>query len=361
LVSRGNQVHVITQRIQGQKDDEIRCGVTIRRVGRPITYSGVLTTGFVESFTYLVEALVVGSKFIRTNDVDIIHSNTYVPAIAGQFCAWICRRIHVVTVHDVYLLTMPWFWEMWSRQPRVSFLARIFGPVFEAIVIRLPATVIHTVSQTSKSDLLRAGCRRPICVIPNGIALADYLLDKKTARIRHQAVFVGRLVFYKNLDVIFHALEKVIRRVRDAQLIIVGDGEMRCNWQRLVHQLGLSQHVEFRGRVPHEVKVGLLRESAFLVLPSMVEGFGIVVLEAFACGRPVIASSIGALKELITEGVDGYLINPSSVEEWTDRMIRLFADPQLASEMGEKGRRKLIVNYSMKHILKEFVRLYESL
>lgn len=360
LVSQGHEVTVITQRVRGGKDSENRSGVRILRVGRPADYEGALTTSFVDSLAYLFEATVVAARHIRHTHVDLIHSNTYVPALAGQVCSWIFRKKHVITVHDVYLLTMSWFWRKWSRQPGVSALARYFGSILELILLHLPATAIHTVSQTSKADLIKAGTQQRIEVVPNGLETNDYSVPDGVRSNPHQAIFVGRLVFYKNLEVVFRALPKVIRRVPDARLVIVGDGVMKEAWERMVEKLGLQEHVEFRGRVPHEDKVRLLHESAFLVLPSLVEGFGIVVLEAFACGKAVLASSIGALKELVDDGTNGCILGPFSVDQWAEKMSRLFLDHKLACTMGAKAERTLLKEYTTKHVTEAMVRLYES-
>ena len=155
LVARGHEVYVITQNVRGEEAIEVRSGVSIVRVGRPVDYSGALTTGLFESVTYLVFACLAGIRVGSRRRIDIVHSNTYVPALAGQICALILRTKHVMTVHDVYLLSIPEFWKKWSRQPGVGFIARFFGPFIERLLLHMPVSTIHTVSETSKSDLLR--------------------------------------------------------------------------------------------------------------------------------------------------------------------------------------------------------------
>jgi glycosyltransferase involved in cell wall biosynthesis len=360
LASRGNQVHVITQRVRGEKDREIKCGVSIRRVGRPAEYAGALTTNFGESLAYFVGALLAGIQHISRSGVDIIHSNTYVPALVGQICATLFGRKHVATVHDVYLISMSWFWEKWSRQRGLGLSARFLGPFLERTILQLPVDVIHTVSETSKQDLISMGVERDIIVVPNGIDPADYEIEASSSANHHQAIYIGRLVFYKNLEPIFRAFSKIIRDVPDARLSLVGDGPMRAPWENVVGQLGLRGHVEFHGRTSSQEKIRLLRESACLILPSFVEGFGIVILEAFACDRPVLASDIGALRELVANDVDGYLLNPSSEEDWAKRMIYLFGNPSRARELGNRGRRKLEARYSIVHVAERMERLYEG-
>ena len=363
LATRGHEVHVITRKVVGEKTFEERSGVSIWRVGRPQRYAGALTTSLLDSLTYLAEAFFTGFRIALRRHVDIIHSNTYVPALAGQLCATILRRKHLMTIHDVYLASVPWFWRKWSQQPAVGRAARFLGPLLERFFLVMPVTAIQTVSETSKGDLLQAGARSRIVVVPNGISLDDNHSRscEATSTDPHQAIFIGRLVFYKNLQVVLHALARVIRVVPDAKLVVVGDGPMRAAWQKMVDDLGLEGYVQFHGATSEQKKQYLLENSAFLVLPSMVEGFGIVILEAFSRGKPVLASSIGALRETVSNGVDGYLADPASEAEWAEKMMTLFKDAKLAGRMGMMGRNKVVNNFTMDRVATQMEGVYDAL
>ena len=362
LASRGHEVHVITQRVKGELDSETRSGVRIRRVGLPVEYSGALATSFKDSFAYCVEAFFAGISIAAKRRVDVIHSNTYVPALVAQLCASLLGKKHVTTVHDVYLLSMPWFWKTWSKQSNISLLARVFGPMLETALLKMPVTAIHTVSNASRNDILRIAKSSRVIVVPNGIEVNDYTNVQEKAKTNpHQAIYVGRLVFYKNLEVVFQALTIVQQKIRDARLVIVGDGPMRPVWESLVEKLGLKDHVTFSGRVSHDEKVRLIKESQFLVLPSLVEGFGIVVLEAFACRRPVLVNRIGALQELVANGEDGFLADPTSAQDWADRMVTMFSDQDLVSRIGDNGYAKLIQEYTTDHVARAVESMYKKI
>jgi len=361
LVARDHEVYVITRKVTGERESEERSGVKIRRVGWSENYAGALTTSSLSSLAYLVTAFFTGIRIGLRRHVDIIHSNTYVPALAGQLCATILRRRHLMTVHDVYLTSLPWFWKKWSKQPTAGRVARVMGPLLERFFFVMPVTAIQTVSETSKRDLLQAGARSRIVVVPNGIGLDEHERHDAVPTNSHQAIFIGRLVFYKNLEVVFHALARVIRVVPDAKLVVVGDGPMKATWQKIVNDLGLERHVQFYGTTSEQKKQYLLENSAFLVLPSMVEGFGIVVLEAFACRKPVIASGIGALRELVSDEVDGYLVDPASETDWANRMIMLFEDPERARRMGMMGWNKVVNNFTMDRVATQMESVYGSL
>jgi len=361
LVTRGHEVYVITRKVAGARGSEVTLGVNIRRVGLSENYGGALTTNSLNSLAYLVAAFFTGIRIGLRRHIDIIHSNTYVPALAGQLCATILRRKHLMTIHDVYLTSLPWFWKNWSQQPTVGRVARVMGPLLERFFFVMPVTAIQTVSETSKRDLLQAGARSRIVVVPNGISLGEHKRHDAVPTNSHQAIFIGRLVFYKNLEVVFHALARVIRVVPDARLAVVGDGPMRGAWQKIVSDLGLERHVHFCGVTPQQEKLRLLDQSAFLVLPSMVEGFGIVILEAFSSKKAVLASTIGALRELVSDEVDGYLVDPASETDWANRMIMLFEDPERARHMGMMGCNKVVANFTTDRVAARMEGLYYSL
>jgi glycosyltransferase involved in cell wall biosynthesis len=255
---------------------------------------------------------------------------------------------------------MPWFWKEWSHQQGVGLLARLLGPFFERVLFKLPVNIVHTVSEASKQDLVDMGMRRRIVVVPNGIDPDTYQTRRSFFTNPHQAIYIGRLVFYKNLGIVFRAFRRIVGEVLDAELLIVGDGPMRASWEKTIGQLNLDKHIHFLGQVSNEQKIRLLEESAFLILPSLVEGFGIVILEAFACRKPVLASDIEALREVVTEGVDGYLLNAASDEEWARKMILLFTHPIHTRRLGSLGERKLTSHYSIQRVAKRMETLYQD-
>lgn len=298
-------------------------------------------------------------KIISKNKIDIIHSNTYVPAIAGYTCSRMFRKPHVVTYHDLYFLNRKSFWKRWDSQGHSIGLVSLAGPLVERSLLKLPKTAYHTVSETSKEDLLLAGVRN-VTVVPNGINLIDFPNPSSTEYDRFQAVFIGRLVFYKNLDVVIQAFKKVAEKIPQAKLIVIGDGPMKSGWVALVNRLGLRSKVVFAGRVNHKEKVNLLQRSSFLVHPSVIEGFGIVILEAFACRKSALVSAVKPLTDIIENGREGYVVPPFDVEAWADMMIYLFNNPLKTLKMGTKGREKLERSYTIPRVVDRLEEFYSN-
>lgn len=329
----------------------------VHRVGPPIVYRGALSLNIVENFGYLIEASLKGISLLLKESIDIIHSNTYTPVLAGHVCAMLFRKPHVATFHDVYLLKRDDFWQRWARQHSITKLTAFLGPTAEKFLLMLPFSAVHTVSETSRKDLLACKVRSPIVVIPNALNLEDYdyfINEGKT----DQALYVGRLVFYKNLETVIKAFREVSAKVPTARLVIVGDGPYRKHLECAARDLS---NVVFAGRVSHKEKVRLLKESSFLVLPSLVEGFGIVVLEAFACQKPALVSDVMPLPEIVDDCVDGFTIPAFDSDSWAERMLLLFQNPKEALRMGINGYEKVVKRYTIKRVADKFEKLYATL
>ncbi|MBS3926348.1 MAG: glycosyltransferase family 4 protein [Nitrosarchaeum sp.] len=356
LVKKGHQVFVITQSLQGQKSHETVDGINIFRVGTPLNLSGTLPVGIFANLSYLIKSYLLGKKIIKENKIDIIHSNTYIPVISAQWCA---KKIpHIATIHDVYHTSKNDFWKTWSKQKQISNLTKFLGPLVEKKIAKTNVTLFHTVSNQSKDDIESLGVRKKIKVIPNGIDPTIY--DVATEQKKFQAIYVGRLIFYKNIDVIIDAFDIVTKKIPSSKLVIAGDGPMRDQLVKKINKLNLQNNISLVGNVTDEQKFKLIKESTVLLNPSLIEGFGIVVLEGFAAGRPVIVSDSKPLSELVNNSVDGFILKHDDPDLWAQKIIQLFSDDLMAKKMGEAGKHKVIENYSISPLVNQLVDLYKS-
>src|SRR5262249_62336963 len=133
--------------------------------------------------------------------------------------------------------------------------------------------------------------------------------ENEAGRKGNQILYVGVLNFNKGLDVLLHATQKLVQRQPEARLILLGGFfyrntrlQAQCI-QRLAHDLGLDAHVEFVGMKPPAEVARYMQESALLVLPSRRESFGSVLVEALACGTPVVATRCGGPEDIVNDSV----------------------------------------------------------
>ncbi len=155
---------------------------------------------------------------------------------------------------------------------------------------------------------------------------------------------VCRLIEQKGLPYALQAFRQVIASVPDAHYVIIGDGPLRPALEAQIDALGLTGRVHLPGWRTNAA--ALMPAFDVFLMPSLWEGFGLVVLEAMAAKLPVIASRISALPEIVVEGETGYLVAPADSDALAQHMLTLLSDPALAARMGETGRDRLEREFS---------------
>jgi glycosyltransferase involved in cell wall biosynthesis len=175
---------------------------------------------------------------------------------------------------------------------------------------------------------------------PGGVALVQYGVDHTV----HTTIgatksptpligYFGRLKKYKSVDQLLLALTIVVKQAPGLKAIIVGEGDDRSRLETMTKDLGLSAIVEFAGFVPEHKKVRLLQQMWFKVTTSSKEGWGLTVLEANACGTPVIASNVQGLRDAVKDNETGLLYTYGDVDDLASKILTLLADHQLRSRL----------------------------
>jgi glycosyltransferase involved in cell wall biosynthesis len=357
MAKKGHDVTVITQKIVNTKSNEILNGVKVFRIPPAIKYSGALySISLLKNLIFLFYLLLKGVTISR--GCDLIHSNTFVPTFAAEIISKLTGKPHISTIHDVYFQTNKKFWENWSHQSNVGSFSKWSGQFIEKMILKLKPSLIHTVSETSKNDLIKAGKKRDdIAVVPNGINIDEYQI--KAAKKPFQFCFIGRLVFYKNIDIVIKSFKNIVDALPEARFIIAGRGPCENELINLTKELNLENNISFIGRITHAHKLKLLAESQLMVQPSLVEGFGITIIESFACGTPVIATNIMPLPELVRDGENGVTIDPYDTQKWSHFIKQYLLNPDKCREHGENGKKMVMDKYTIERITDKIEKLYE--
>ncbi len=209
---------------------------------------------------------------------------------------------------------------------------------------------------------------RPVTVIPHGLRLQNtHHLSREEARRSlglpegdPVVLYVGRLLRIKGPHHLLRAFPSVLGQLPHALLVVVGDGDERGQLEALAHGLGLDGRVRFAGSRSHEDVIRFMRASDVFVLPSLVESFGIVLLEAMSCGLPVVASRVMGIPYLVEDGENGFLVPPGDEAALADRITALLRDRELRESFGARNVRKAI-SYAVPRIADRFLALWQSL
>ncbi|TLN23761.1 glycosyltransferase family 4 protein [bacterium] len=211
------------------------------------------------------------------------------------------------------------------------------------------ANLITAVSQTAADFIGHFTERGKVVVIPNGID-SDRFDSRPCAKEDpmhevgggHIILYVGRLVYRKGIHVLVKAMPQILRELPDAQLLIAGEGVMGDFIKLLIKSLDLKDHVKLMGFVPNEMLPDLYGLSQVFVLPSLYcESFGITLLEAMASGKPVVASNVGGVPEVVEDEVTGLLFRKGDERDLADGVLRVMSDHDLALKLAEKARRSV--------------------
>jgi teichuronic acid biosynthesis glycosyltransferase TuaC len=299
-------------------------------------------------YSWAIRELFV--KLKNTFDFDLIHAHTICPD--GFAAARIGRQMGVpvvCTVHGADINVYP-------------HRTRLTGLVTRKAISSVD--VVITVSAALKDRTLALGTpKREIRVIPNGVDLRRFdPIDRSQARAelglpkdRKILVYASRLDEAKGLSYLLAALKKVLKHNNQGLLVLVGDGPYRQRVEQEAKELGLQDDVILAGPRPHAEIVKWMCACDLVVQPSLTEGSPLSVYEALACGRPMIASRVGGIPELITGDDYGLLVPPADAEALAEALLSGFRKEWDAARIRSHGQ-----EYTWGHVADQLISLYEE-
>ncbi len=171
---------------------------------------------------------------------------------------------------------------------------------------------------------------------------------------------VSCLIERKGIDYNLRALSKLINKYPELRYIIVGDGIEKDKLRELAKELGVYERVEFTGMLSHDDVLKYMKEADIFSLPSWNEAFGVVYIEAMACGKPVIGCEGEGLKDFVRNFETGLLVKPKDVDSLAEAMDFLLTNPDKAKEIGERGRKLVLDNYTWEKNAEKTIRVYQE-
>ena len=227
------------------------------------------------------------------------------------------------------------------------------------------AAALLVANERTRLGLPRGLCSNVIELVENGVDLQVFGESVKPAArgCVPTFVFLGRLIRWKCVDILLHALARAAKEV-PMRLVVVGDGPERAGLQALQERLGLgAETVEFTGYLPQEKCADILSGATALVLPSVLECGGAVVLEAMAKGLPVIAVRWGGPADYLDESV-GVLVEPTNsaqmAADFAHAMVQLATDSGLCAQLGQAARRRVEEKYDWDRKIDKVLGIYQS-
>jgi glycosyltransferase involved in cell wall biosynthesis len=314
LVADGMDVTVFTTRFPGCVD-RVQDGVSYVHIGR-----GPSGSRMSRLLGYVLGLPAAVRRHVRNSGADLVVEDFFAPFATMAAPLW-TRRPTIGVVQ-------------WLQAREKSRQYHLPLHVLERFGVRRHRRLV-AVSQDTGEQLLALNPLVEVEVIGNGV---DPALFDEPQQAGRDVVYIGRLEFGgKGLDLLLAAWKLVHERV-DGQLVIAGEGHDEARIRREVERLGLADRVRLVGWVRGEEKARLLAGARVVAMPSRMETFGIVAVEAFAAATPVVAFSIPSLREVVPDDA-GFAVEPFDVAAYAERLAQLGTNADLALTMGSEGRK----------------------
>ncbi|MGD8998294.1 MAG: glycosyltransferase [Anaerolineae bacterium] len=275
---------------------------------------------------------------------DLIHAQWTLSAGAAQLGRWLHQRPILVTVQgsDIFQVT---------RHPLGAWLTQ---------KVLLQCDGITALSQALKDATTALGIREDrIEIIPNGVDTDEFTPPADDIR-EDVILYVGTLIKRKGLKYLLGAMPEIMRSHPGFRLVLVGEGPEEQALRQLADEVDVAKRVSFLGFQPPDQVRAWMQRARVLVLPSLEEGMGVVLLEALACGTPVVGSRVDGIQDVITPQV-GRLVPPADSAALSEAIQAILSDSQQWADMSQQGRHRAVTHYDWDHIATQFVNLYESI
>jgi glycosyltransferase involved in cell wall biosynthesis len=325
LVKRGHEVTVYCSERPIESGESSINGVRVVRMRTPAAFYGTPLA--------LFPSKIIADKY------DVIHSNFPSPYLAAASAC--LARLKSTPA------TLTWHNDLPPVTSSVAFIVKLHDLISGSYLSTYKKIIATTKIYSRNSETLRR-YQNKVVVIQNGVDTKRFNPKVNGTPIREKfglggskvMLFVGvftRWHAYKGLDVLLEAFKIARQDINSTKLLIVGGGEMIEHYKSIARDLRLSNDVVFAGRVEDDELPPYYAACDFAILPSRdsSEGFGLVLLEAMACGKPVIGSRVGGIPEIISDGENGFLVRPNNAKELATA---------ISSMLDEDTRRRLASN-----------------
>ena len=220
---------------------------------------------------------------------------------------------------------------------------------------------IRVVARLTAAQLAERGWHTNIHVIPVPVALiAEAPIPRFAPTKAPQVLYVGRLAPEKRLDRWLRVARRIADRIPTARFDLVGDGPERPALEQLTHDLGLDERVHFHGFVPHDRLGPQYQNATVFLFTSEAEGFGRVLAEASAHGLPIVSSRVAGSRDIIEDGVSGYLLAGDDTEGMANRVIELAHDDERRRMFGTAGHARVLRDFSPDALVRQWVDLWRT-
>jgi glycosyltransferase involved in cell wall biosynthesis len=331
-LAKRHKVFIITSRRPGSNMYDSFSGLTIIRLGPEYEYtqSGHL----LKRALFMINSSLFAWKLVRKENISVVDGYNFFTYPVPLWATLFTKARGFLTYHEVWVGS-------WAKNTGTK--SGLFGELHERLILfraRIRGLSFISVSNFTKRQLVKQGIdSKKIKVISNGVTLSDYFKIKAPKSKQPTVCFVGRLTRNKRVEDLIMAASRLRRKIRGIKVVIVGSGPEEENLKKLVSDQRLTDTVEFAGYLPsHRDVLKRLKSSTIFCSPSVVEGFGITLVEAIASGVPYVCSDIQPFVEISEKGKGGLLFEQRDEEDLAEKLRKLLTNKALYKSCVEEER-----------------------
>ena len=309
-----------------------------------------------------LDLIVKISNLLKREKFDIVNAHMPVPFYSdiGAITSKIKNVPFVLTYHN----------DVTKDEGLLKILSSIYNKSLLQFTLRVTKKIITPSPYVYNESTIIHKFPDKTVWIPPGVDVNTYKPGKSSAKTRYNLpqdskiiLFVGAMNrghVHKGVDILLRAFSMI--KTDNTYLVLAGGGNMIPEYKKLAKSLGIGDKTIFTGFIDEKSLIDLYRGSYMLVLPTLTaaEGFGMVLIEANACGKPVIGSKIGGIKYVIKDGETGLLVPAGDPKALAKAIMKLLEDEELAKKMGSKGRKMVEKNYTWDKAAKMTERIYRE-
>jgi glycosyltransferase involved in cell wall biosynthesis len=295
-------------------------------------------------------------RLIRATKPDVVHTHMAKAGTVGRLAAQICRVPLIVHTYHGHVFHS-YFGPLKTR---------VFLTIERALGLGTQRIIVLGEGQRDEIAAFGVAPRSKLVPIPLGLELGQFLHAEHERGVFRAELgcsestalvgIVARLVPIKAHEVFFEAAAHVRRQLEDVRFLVIGDGERRAELEQLVRQQGLSQHVHFLGWRSDLTHV--FADLDVVTLASRNEGSPVSLIEAMAAARPVVATAVGGVPEVVLHGQTGLTVPSGDARALANGLIKVLNDPELAKQFGQAGRRHVYPRYDASRLVDDVRNLY---
>ncbi len=359
LVELGHTAHVITEACGGEGEN-IEDGVYVYRV-KPVKLPVFLfiRNKLAETFERLEYSFAVSKKLsqiVKKKQIDVVES-TDARAEGLWYYFFHKNPALLIKLHTPESIIFDWNNSLRSLDFSILKTIEEFWIMKAGKLLCISAEMPHVLSKYYKFDF------HGIIQQPNPVDVDLFKPDWNSENGRDPIIlYVGRLEFRKGVHVFIRAIPEILKEFPGARFIFIGkDDGIKPYLLRKIKEFDCEKNTVFFDYLPHNALPGYYQKSSLCVIPSLWENFPYTCLEAMACGRPVVASCVGGITEIVENGINGVLVPPGSVKELAQAIIEVLRNKTFADKLGKAASELINEKFNRFKIVEESIKIYQGL